>query len=86
MGQVTHLHCTVRDIGDRTVSKKLEYNNLPLKSVKNAENHLKSLVVSSGSLFTFDKCTQTGSDLVHTFSAACLVILCAFLKSKQTTL
>ena len=31
-------------------------------------------------------CTETGSDSVHTFSAACLVILCAFLKSKQTTL
>ena len=37
-------------------------------------------------LFTFKKCTQIGSDSVHTFNAACLVILCAFLKSKQTIL
>ena len=31
-------------------------------------------------MFTFEKCTQTGSDSVHTFSADCLVILCAFSK------
>ena len=37
------------------------------------------------SLFTFEECTQTGSDAVHPFSAACLIILCEFLKSKQTT-
>ena len=28
-----------------------------------------------------EQCTQTGSNAVHPFSAACLVILCAFLKS-----
>ena len=33
-----------------------------------------------------EQCTQTGSDEVHPFSAACLVILCAFLKSKQSIL
>ena len=33
-----------------------------------------------------EQCTQTGSDAGHPFSAACLVILCEFLKSKQSTL
>ena len=38
------------------------------------------------SLFTFEKCIhKNGSDSVHILSTACLVILCAFLKSKQTS-